>query len=97
VQGEDYGWNTLPLQGDQGLFLFSALYKMNKLVVTLVVTAAVANLLPSLIQETGTDIIDDAVLYTGVQKEMLVSALIISALVYWITDYILENWGNSSQ
>jgi len=70
---------------------------MNKLVVTLVVTAAVANLLPSLIQETGTDVIDDAVLYTGVQKEMLVSALIISALVYWITDYILENWGNSSQ
>lgn len=69
---------------------------MNKLVVTLVVTAAVAHVLPSL-PETGTDLIDDAVLYAGVQKDMLVSALIISALVYWITDYILKNWGNSSQ
>ena len=87
----------MSIQGDQGLFLFSALYKMNRLVVTLVVTAVLANILPSFIPETGTDLIDDAVLYTGVQKDMLVSALIISALVYWITDYILKNWGNSPQ
>jgi hypothetical protein len=70
---------------------------MNKLVVTLVVTALVANFVPSLVPETGTDVIDDAVLYAGVQKDMLVSALIISALVYWITDYILKNWGNGTE
>jgi hypothetical protein len=70
---------------------------MNRLVVTLIVTAVLANILRSFIRETGTYLIVDAVLYTGFQKDMLVSALIISALVYWITDYILKNWGNSPQ
>jgi hypothetical protein len=70
---------------------------MNKLVVTLVVTALVANFVPSLVPDTGIDIVDDAVLYAGVQKDMLVSTLVISALVYWITDYILKNWGNGSE
>lgn len=69
---------------------------MNRLFVTLIVTAAVAQLLPNL-SPTGTDVIDEAVLYTGVQKEMLVSSLIITALVYWITDYVLNNWGKTSQ
>jgi hypothetical protein len=69
---------------------------MNRLLVTLIVTSAVAQLLPNL-SPTGTDVIDDAVLYTGVQKEMMVSTLIITALVYWITDYILNNWGKAPQ
>ena len=69
---------------------------MNRLLVTLIVTSAVAQLLPNL-SPTGTDVIDDAVMYTGVQKEMTVSTLIITALVYWITDYILNNWGKAPQ
>ena len=68
---------------------------MNRLIVTLIVTIAFANVLPMILQgETGIDAVDDTVLYTGIQKDMMVPVLIATAAVYWITDYILENWGN---
>jgi hypothetical protein len=71
---------------------------MNRLIVTLFVTFLFANILPMILQgETGIDAVDDTVVYAGIQKDMIVPVLLATAAVYWITDYILKNMGNSIQ
>lgn len=70
---------------------------MNRMVIFLIVTAVLAYVIPALAPKLDIDVIDDAVLYAGIQKEMIVSTILVSALAYWITDYImLKNIGNSS-
>lgn len=67
------------------------------MVVYLIVTAALAYFIPALMPRLDIDVLDDAIVYTGIQKEMIVSTLLVAALAYWITDYImLKNVGNSS-
>lgn len=70
---------------------------MNRMIVFLIVTAVLAYLIPAFVPRTDIDIVDDAVLYTGVQKEMVISTVLVAALAYWLTDYIvLKNSGNSA-
>ena len=68
---------------------------MNRLVVTLVVAVLFANILPMILQgDTGIDAVDDTVLYAGIQKDMMIPVLITTAAVYWITDHVIQKWGN---
>lgn len=70
---------------------------MNRMVVYLIVTAALAYLIPALIPQTNIDLVDDAVIYSGIQKDMIISTILVAGLAYWITDYVMLKYvGNSS-
>ena len=68
---------------------------MNRMVVFLIVTAVLAYLIPAIVPQTNIDALDDTVIYTGIQKDMIVSTILVSALAYWVTDYIMFKYGGN--